>query len=161
MIAEGGGHEWLVVLNHAFPDTVDDVRESLADLLPRENILLFQAPAPVAEGNPDNHWRCRTAELVREQFLQQLQPDWVHVSSLFEGLGDDAVTSVSALPGVPTAVTLYDLIPYFNPEHYFQDPTYKSWYMRKMAYLRQAELLLAISESLPAGSHGGAGNFRR
>jgi glycosyltransferase involved in cell wall biosynthesis len=147
MIAEGGRHDWFVAMNHAFPDTVDDVRESLATFLPQENILLFQVPTPVAGGNPENHWRCRSAELVREQFLQQLQPDWAHVSSLFEGLGDNAVTSVNALPGVPTAVTLYDLIPYLNPERYLSDQMYKSWYLRKMAYLRQADLLLAISES--------------
>jgi glycosyltransferase involved in cell wall biosynthesis len=145
MIAEGERHDWFVAMNHAFPDTVDDVRESLATFLPQENILLFQVPTPVAGGNPENHWRCRSAELVREQFLQQLRPDWVHVTSLFEGLGDEAVTSVGALPGLPTAVTLYDLIPYFNQEHYFQDQTFKTWYLQKVAYLRQAELLLAIS----------------
>ena len=146
MIAEGRRHEWFVILNHAFPDTIDKVCESLAGLLPRENIRLFKVPTPVAGCDSANRWRCWTAELIREQFLQELQPDWVHISSLFEGLRDDAVTSVGALSDLPTAVTLYDLTPYFYPEHYLVNPTDEASYMRKVAYLRKAELLLAISE---------------
>lgn len=146
MIAGGSKHEWILALNHAFPETVDSVREAFADLLPEENVLLFQIPAPVAGNNPENRWRCRSAELIREHFLQQLRPDWVHISSLFEGLGDNAVTSIGNLASVPSAVTLFDLIPYVNPDLYLSDPVYKSWYMRKVAHLRRADLLLAISE---------------
>lgn len=145
MISEGTRHEFLIMLNHAFPDTVEAVRQEFADLLPPESIVLFEIPTPVSDLNPDNRWRCRTAELIREHFLQQLRPDWVHVSSLFEG-GDNSVTSIGRFARLPTAVTLYDLIPYLHPEHYLAHPMVRSWYMRKLAHLRNADLLLAISE---------------
>jgi glycosyltransferase involved in cell wall biosynthesis len=145
MITEGKRHEFLIALNHAFPETVDAVRQAFADLLPPENIALFKTPTPVG-GLDRNQWRCQAAELVREHFLEQLRPDWVHVSTLFEGLGDNAVTSIGRFADLPTAVTLYDLIPYCYPEHYLANPVEKTWYMRKLEHLRKAELLLAISE---------------
>ncbi len=145
MIAAGGSHEWLMVLNHAFPEAMDGIRQSFAGLLPRENILTFEIPAPVAAIDPANGWRRRTAELVRENFLHQLRPDWVHVASLFEGLEDDAVTSIGALTGMSTAVTLYDLIPYLHRERYLSNPSIETWYMGKVADLKRADLMLAIS----------------
>ncbi len=75
-----------------------------------------------------------------------MAPDAVILTSLFEGFVDDAITSVGALGDTPfTAVTLYDLIPYLNP-----DPNwpahYKDYYSRKIASLKRADLLLSISD---------------
>ena len=63
-----------------------------------------------------------TGELVRESFLASLKPDIVHVSSLFEGLTDDVLTSIGSFDSMlPTAVTLYDLIPLVHRQDYLAD----------------------------------------
>jgi glycosyltransferase involved in cell wall biosynthesis len=118
-------------------------------LLPQENIRVWYAPGPTLEANPANALRCRVAELLREAFLESLQPDVVLVSSLFEGLGDNAVTSLGRLEsGIQTAVILYDLIPLLSPdEHFRSSRIHQEFYGRKIDSLKQSAYLLAISES--------------
>jgi hypothetical protein len=70
----------------------------------------------------------------------------IHVTSLFEGWNDDVVVSISVLEGpVVLAVTLYDLIPYLNPDLYLMNTSMKSWYFEKIEQLRHADLWLAIT----------------
>ena len=71
------------------------------------------------------------------------------MSSLFEGLGDDAVTSIGVLDtDTPVAVILYDLIPLISPDiHFATNRVYKDYYHRKLASLNRAQRLLAISDS--------------
>ena len=85
---------------------------------------------------------------VREAFLAELAPDLVHVTSLFEGLGDDVVATIGRLTDAyPSAVTVYDLIPHIHADHYLTDPRARDWYYNQFQYLHRASLLLAISES--------------
>ena len=141
-------HEVLFTLNGLFADTIDPIRALLDDQVPQETIRVYTAPGPVAMGDPANHWRRKSAELVREAFLASLRPDMVVATSVFEGLGDDAITSVGLLGRtIPTAVVLYDLIPLLNPKIYLADPMVAEWYEGKVDHLRRADLLLAISES--------------
>jgi len=147
MARNAGGHELWLVINGLFPDTIVPIRESFDGLISRDRIALFQAPLPVAEVDPANAWRLRAAERIREHLVMGIAPDILHVTSLFEGLGDDAVTSVGQLDTtLPTAVTLYDLIPLMRAETYLGNPTVRNWYYRKLQSLKNADLLLAISE---------------
>lgn len=148
MVRNRGPHEILIALSGLFPETIAPLRDLFAGLLPAENIRVWQAPGPVNGLEAGNDWRRQAAELVREAFLASLKPDMVHVSSLFEGLIDDAVTTVGVLSArVPTAVTLYDLIPYVHRQVYLENKAVESWYLGKLESLRRADLWLAISES--------------
>jgi glycosyltransferase involved in cell wall biosynthesis len=148
MVRNRGEHEVLIALNGLFADTIGPIREAFSSLLPAENLLVWEAPAPVAHAHGENRWRRKCAELVREAFLGSLDPDMVLVSSLFEGFSDDAVTSVGTFNRtVPTAVILYDLIPLIQRRPYLDDPVVENWYQSKLDHLRRADLLLAISES--------------
>jgi glycosyltransferase involved in cell wall biosynthesis len=148
MVVQRGQHEILLALNELFTDTVEPIRAAFEGLLPQEQIRVWRAPGPVNSLDPDNVWRRRCAELVREAFLTSLKPDIVLVSSLFEGLEDNAVTSIGMLTNtVPTAVILYDLIPFIHRRPYLDSPIVESWYENKLTHLRRADLLLAISES--------------
>jgi glycosyltransferase involved in cell wall biosynthesis len=148
MVINAGQHDLHLMLSGLFPDTIQTLQQEFADLLPRKNLHIWQAPGPVAELFSDNYWRSRAAELVREQALVSLRPDIVHVSSLFEGSVDDAVCSVGVNgEHLPTAVTLYDLIPLVHEKHYLADDRQRAWYYHKLASLKRADLLLAISES--------------
>ena len=78
-----------------------------------------------------------------------LSPDVIHVSHAFEGLGQRVAlpTRAAMAPGQILSTTLYDLIPLVFPEHYFQDETFRLWYRQRLAWMRDADLLLAISEA--------------
>lgn len=148
MSRNAGEHEIWLALNGAFPESIFSIRQAFDGLVPQERIRVFEVPAPVAEAERANMWRVRAAEKIREHFLQQLQPDVVHVSSLFEGYADDAVTSVGAFASrLCTAVTLYDLIPLLNQRDYLASETQYDYYLRKIQSLKKADLLLAISEA--------------
>jgi glycosyltransferase involved in cell wall biosynthesis len=148
MVRNGGAHDLRIVVNSAFPDSAVALRESFAPLLAASSIHSFATPLPVAEGDPRNNWRLQAAERIREHYLASLRPDVVHVSSLFEGYGDNSVNSVLHGAGqFDTSVTLYDLIPLLRKERYLDDPNLAAWYYRKLKSLKRAELLVAISAS--------------
>ncbi|MFT4268718.1 MAG: glycosyltransferase family 1 protein, partial [Xenophilus sp.] len=142
-------HEFILALNGLLPESIEPIREAFRGLVPQENIRVWHAPGPV-------HWlsasyapRRAIAERVREAFLEALEPDVVLVTSLFEGIGEDAVISIGTLgTSVPTAVILYDLIPLLSPDENFRsNPIHRGWYAHRLESLKQARHLLAISES--------------
>lgn len=148
LIRNRGDHEIILALCGLFPDTIEPIRAAFDGLLSQENIRVWQAPGSVREENQGNESRRETAELVREAFLASLRPDAIHVSSLFEGFIDDAVTSIGRFDtATPVSVILYDLIPLLNPDHYLKpNPRYEQYYLRKVESLRRAAMCLAISE---------------
>jgi glycosyltransferase involved in cell wall biosynthesis len=144
-----GEHEIILALNGLFPETIEPIRAAFDGLLPQENIRVWYAPGPVREFEPGNESRREAAEKIREAFLASLSPDVIHISSLFEGYCDDAVTSIGRFDETAlVSVTLYDLIPLLNPDHYLTpNPHYAEYYQRKLDYFKRAALHLAISES--------------
>lgn len=148
IVRNRGKHEILLALNGLFPNTIEPIRAVFDGLLPQENIKVWYAPGPVCGHEPGNEWRREVAERLREAFLASLQPDIVHVTSLFEGYVDDGVSSIGLVdPNIPTCITFYDLIPLLNPEYYLHsNPDYEQYYLRKIDYIKRAHMLLAISE---------------
>lgn len=148
MMREGPQHEFHILLNGAFADTIEPIRAELADLLSSEHVHVFHPPAGCADNETEQGWRARAAPAIRRCAVRQVQPDVLHVSSLFEGLGDDCTTEIDpVLDGVPAAVTTYDFIPYLYADRYLQQPTVRAWYMRRLDSLGRAALLLGISAS--------------
>jgi glycosyltransferase involved in cell wall biosynthesis len=148
MARNAGQHDVWLALNSAFPQSILDLRQTFDGLVDPKHIRVFNNSGHTAEVVPDNAWRVRASERMREHFLEQLQPDVIHVPTLFEGYGDDAVTSVgSYTSGHKTAVTIHDLIPLMDQANYLSHPIYRDFYFRKLESLKRAGLLLAISES--------------
>lgn len=148
IVRQRGLHDIILVLNGAYPEAIDWLRAEFAGLLPDDHIRVWQAPGPINSLAPANAWRCASAELLREAFIASLKPDYVLVTSLFEGLGDDAVTSIAKLGNaIPTALVLYDLIPLIQRKIYLADAVIENWYESKLDSMRRADLLLAISDS--------------
>lgn len=150
MARNAGEHEIWLILSAAFPETILDIRHAFDGLIPQERIRVFDVPRPILEYcdyQIANAWRTRAAEKIRECFIQQFQPDAVLVASLFEGYWDDSATSVGAFcDGTNTAIVLYDLIPFLNPGLYLSTLLLKQYYDRKIQSLKNAGLLLAISD---------------
>ena len=136
-----GKHEIWLALNGNFPEPLSEIRERFAPYLPPERIVVFHVPRRPA-GYLDG-WRARASEIIRERILADLKPDVVHLSSLFEGSDDDATTSTGT---VPTAVTLYDVIPLLREDVYLTSEHARVWYFSKINQLREARSWLAISE---------------
>ncbi|HEV7817277.1 MAG TPA: glycosyltransferase, partial [Janthinobacterium sp.] len=142
-----GRHEIWLLLNGGLGAAIEDLRRAFDGLVAQERIRVFDIAAPAAQMAAANATRARAGEYLREYAIRQLRPDAVLVTSLFEGYVDDAVTSVGAFEDrTATAVVLYDLIPYLNPGDYLAAPAQREYYQRKIASLKRAGLLLAISD---------------
>lgn len=147
MIASRGEHEVILAFNGLFHETLDAVRGEFAGLVPDANMAVWEATFPTLAIDPAHEARRKMAELTREAFLASLNPDIVLVTSLFEGLVDNAVTSIGTFASLPTAVVLYDLVPLIHQKQYLQNPPVARWYLNKVDQVRRADLLLSISES--------------
>ena len=149
MVRQRGEHEILIVLNGLFPETIIPIQDAFKNLLPIENILIWYAPGPVFGSGWSDTKRRHQAELIREQFLVNLKPDIVHITSLIEGYADNAVHSIGFSPNhVLTAVTSYDFIPLVYKEIYLTpNPKFELLYREKLEHLNRAHLFLAISDS--------------
>ncbi len=146
LVRHRGSHDLWLAANARLLETIVPLRAEFEPCLGPDRIAVFETPGATALADRRNVWRARAAELIRERFIARLDPDVVHVSSLFEGLDDDAVLSVPEEESVRTAATLYDLIPLLNPEEYLGNARLKAWYEWRLNSLRRARLLLAISE---------------
>jgi glycosyltransferase involved in cell wall biosynthesis len=153
IVSNRGEHEIIVVLNAHFQEALDELYREFSQLMPRENIVVWHSPNPIAHLDPYNSDRRAVAEDIRESLLASLDPDMVLVLSLFEGFEDDSATSISRSFSTPTAVILYDLIPLIHSHIYLENPNLKSWYMGKIESLKSADLLLSISESAKKEAH--------
>lgn len=148
MLRHGQAHEFHVVLNGAFMDAVDPIRQELGEFLPQDRFHIWPAIGPTAHINAENDARRISSEICREAFISNLEPDFIHISSHFEGLFDDFVSSIGRLDNsCPVAVTFYDLIPLIGRELYLHNPDVERWYEDRLSHVRRSDLLLAISES--------------
>lgn len=139
-------HDFWLLLNSIFPESITSITDTFKDLVPLEKIVVFTPPVGAEELASESNWRTQAGELIRDAVIQKIKPDVVHVTSLFEGLTDACVVSVSkSNPDMITAVTLYDLIPLLYPTRYLSNERVKSYYMRKIDALTRADVLLGIS----------------
>ena len=147
MIRQAGEHDIILALNGQFPDSVRTIREHFKGLVPPQNIVVWHAPSVLLQVHVSQGHRQRLAEILREAFLSSLLPDVIHITSLFEGFSDQAVTSLGTLDQTtPVSLIIYDLIPYLNPKQYLShNKHFEQHYHQKIAYLKKASHLFAIS----------------
>lgn len=147
LVKNRGEHDIFIGLNGLFPDTIEDIRGIFDGLLPIEKILIWKAPGPVNGGNLSQGAHRSIRELMREAFLANLRPDIIHIFSLFEGFQDEAITSIKQFDkSTKISVTMHDLIPFLNPDKSLNsNKNYKKYYMRKIDYLKRADIYLSVS----------------
>lgn len=146
MIRNGKQHEIFILLNGLFPETISSIRYQFSSLIPDQNILVWYAPGPVNDYSKKSQgWR-KIAERIRQDFIDTLRPDALYISSLFEG-GEAVVNVAESQRDYQVGVTFYDLIPLLNPDQYFLgNPHFEKYYFEKIACLKRADQLFAISE---------------
>lgn len=137
-------HDVHILLNEINVDAVLSLRNEFRNLLPPENIHILKTP-PFKAMNSSS-WCYQSAHLIRESVIEKIAPDLVHVSSLFEWW-DVPVSLPNMSSFYVTSVTLYDLIPLTMESALPDVPTAKAWYLDKIAQIKRADCVLAISES--------------
>ncbi len=152
MARDTNGHEVILALHGGFAESAEELTESFAPLIGRDNIHVWWPPAGVGEIHPASAARRDAAQRIRAHALQALRPDLVHVSSMFEGMADDVITRwPHDMPRLPIVATSYDLIPLIRRADYLDRDWARNglagWYMRRLQELRLCEGLLAISQS--------------
>jgi glycosyltransferase involved in cell wall biosynthesis len=87
--------------------------------------------------------------LLHSAVAAVVAPDIVHVSNIFEGIGERVAIPdpINRPAGQVHSATLFDLIPLRFKDLYFESADYTGWYYHRLKYLQQADLLLSISES--------------
>ncbi|MBT6037635.1 MAG: glycosyltransferase, partial [Halieaceae bacterium] len=143
----GHSHEVILLLNGSIDAPQDSLITELETLLPGAECVVCHLPGPSAAHDSRNLTRQAAAELIREAFICELQPDLVHVFSAMEGYGDNVVTSLARLhTDYPVTATFYDLIPLLNPQEYLgANHAFKYHYSERIDNLKRADGLLAIS----------------
>lgn len=148
MIKSAHDDEFILVLNGMLRQTIENVKAEFSELIPADNFRVWNSLAPVNYAEQSSKTNRTIAELTYEAFLLEQQPDFIFITSLFEGLADNAACSVHQLQqSVPVAVVLYDLIPLIYPDKYLSNPVVKNWYLEKLEHLKKADLFLSISDS--------------
>ncbi|MES2998381.1 MAG: glycosyltransferase [Pseudomonadota bacterium] len=143
-----GKHDIWLALNSCFPDTIESIHLSFRGLIPSQQIKVFQTNQPSAEYYSKNINNANISRKLRANFLHNLNADIIHLSSLFEGLIDNSITSIENFNQFYlTSVTLYDLIPLIHSKNYLQDNNTCRYYYKKLQDLKKADLLCAISTS--------------
>nr|WP_252193105.1 glycosyltransferase [Rhizobium sp. CSW-27] len=147
LLRTSGAHDVDMVLSRTLVDGADDVARRMAGLFGAERLHFLDTISSSAHLNRENKWRYDANAIIKRMFCESLRPDIIHVSSMFEGFWDDAVTAEGgAGSATTTAATLYDIIPYVYPDIYLARPDFRAWYLSKIERLKSLDLLLAISE---------------
>ena len=140
-------HEIYLLLNSLF-DNTDEIKDKFKSILPLHHVIAFESIGPVDALNPNNFLNQKLSELIREKVIYDLSPDFLLISSLFEGAMDNTITSFGKFTKeISTAIILYDLIPLISPEKYISYKPSADWYYDKIDSLKKSNLLLSISES--------------
>lgn len=141
-----GEHRLTLLLSNNFSDTIASLRNEFDGLVDPNEIRVFSTLGQLTDIGPSNRWRHDAAQRVYQDFARSLEPDVFHQGCLFDALSE-SVTGILAGTRAINSVTLYDLIPYQYPDRYLSDESMRDWYLRKMQTLKNADLLLGISES--------------
>lgn len=114
--------------------------------LPKTQLHVFDSLAPTRGRDPANRPRMHLAALARDSFLKTRAFDSIHISSPFDGFGDETVVSSEVPAGAALTATAFDLIPFQHADVYLSDANALEWYNHRLEVLRRADLVLSISD---------------
>ncbi|EKO9781118.1 glycosyl transferase family 1, partial [Escherichia coli] len=147
-IRQNEDNEIILLCNGMLHDSFLFIKNEFGGYQELVSIRLWNAVPEVSRLYSENTSRVEAAEKIREDYIARLEPDVILLTSLFEGLVDNAVTSINLHERpVTTVVILYDLIPFIYQDLYLVSPVVKDWYLKKISNLKRADYVLSISES--------------
>lgn len=147
IISNKGEDQIDILFNGSFPESIYEIRENFGHLLTDDHFHIWY-PLESSKFLNENIFNREASELLLEACVARLNPDIILITSLFEGLTDNAVTSVNKIfQNHLVAVILYDLIPFIYKDKYLSNPIVYKWYESKLNFLKKSNLQLSISES--------------
>jgi len=140
--------EVLILLNGILGETIENIRYQLKDLIPQSHIKVWSGYAPTNYVSRESSFNRESAKILREAYINTLNPDVLLVTSMVEGYDDDSVLSAKRYFSTPTASVFYDAIPLLQSDKYLIDGSlYKEFYLQKIEEFQHCDLLLGISQS--------------
>lgn len=149
MIAEAPEHEFFLVLNGAFQESIEPIRAAFADLLPQSHIRTWYANDHVENFDVVHGGLREVSQIMREFYLRSLDPDVILLTSVFEALGEPAVITVKEyVKDTPVVSIFYDFTPLILPNfHTRRNHPFRAWYRQRVTQIAKSDLIFAISES--------------
>jgi glycosyltransferase involved in cell wall biosynthesis len=146
LYAQAAPREVFALAGRHFTDIFD-----LADGLPADRVI---SCPPIPPWPSKALWEGGDADMLDAAaycaFIAPWRFDVVHVAHAFEGFAARRFAYPAhgrKGPGQVFAATLHDLIPLLFPSYYFRNVEFRKWYLSRLAWLKKADVLLAISES--------------
>lgn len=140
-------YEIILMLNNYNPKALEELCSECEELFSKFKVVSYQGMRNSLEFIDDNFTRVLISEEIRNIFLECLNPDFVLITSLFEGATEDFTCSIPNTRDYKVGVIGYDLIPLINPEIHLELPEIKRWYMRKVAQIDNVDVIYSISQS--------------
>jgi glycosyltransferase involved in cell wall biosynthesis len=143
-----GDKDVRVVLDGNYSEKACKIEKQFKPFLPTKCFSRYYYPMI----NSKIEYSNEIAELLIQKHYAKLQPDILHISSIFEHIYNYGSTIsanlLHSLCHVTRSATLYDLIPLLFKDLYLENnPVMESWYYRKLNLLKSCDLLLTISET--------------
>ena len=137
----------LISFNAAMRDEAIAAREAIAPWIRSENTYVWQGVSEPGEGVFGYSTNRRLSEIAIAHHVACLNPDVALSASPFEGIGDVAVPlTPKSVPGVPVASIFYDAIPARFANEYLATAKMKAYYYRRLAFHKDFDLNLCISD---------------
>lgn len=153
VVEQSADDELVLLFSGSFPRAILEVQEFLMSAGAKMPTFRTWSPLPLSSWLIGHEGNRRELSLgIRSAVIQDLRPDIIHITSLFEGFDEDVVCDISSLTGIaPVTVTFFDLVPLLQSDVYLRGrPAYASFYRHGLAQLQAAENLFAISDCVRA-----------
>ncbi|MFS2224272.1 glycosyltransferase [Pantoea sp. B65] len=137
--------EIILSFNGAFKESIKYFRQIVKN--GNFKITTWFPVAPDSCSFESNKWNHEVSEEIYKNFHNSLAPDFLLITSMFEGLGDNCIIDISEKRNYLTGVILYDLIPFIHPDIYLDNDVLRNWYDTQCNHLKKSDFLLSISAS--------------
>lgn len=149
-------HELHFLFNGIHQDSISEICKSEPEIYHSSVISIWHPTEALALSVPENWTHLETVTQERVDLFHHLGADLVLLTSVVEGFHDDtnaAFTAISLPRALPirrsfhVAIIAYDLIPLIYPATYLNGQLIQDWYQQCLSQMKEADLLLAISEA--------------
>ena len=133
--------EVILLLNESLPIPSDRISE-LKKLYPKASFLLIKFPS---SGFSSEIQMKNFQKRMRQEVIEALDPNWVHVGSVFEGFNEPVVEH--SFGDFLSSTYFFDAIPAIYPQEFLGVPEVAEWYWGKVSLIQQFDYLFAISSN--------------
>ena len=133
------GHEIYFLINNCLELQPDRIRE-LRRIQP--NAIWIPLDYPTTNGEFTSNLE-KAAHAIRNEVVNTISPDWVHVCSVVEGFSEPVVGHTFG--EYLSTCFFYDAIPAIYPEKFLPTPEISDWYSNRTATFKKYDAIFAIS----------------